>query len=93
MTNNKSTPSPAIFGRRRRHPEKRIDCTAKLAPKQRKPRIDAVIKAAEKTGAKVSGATVATDGSVSLTFGEADRDAAANEWDEVYGKSKAPTRQ
>jgi hypothetical protein len=92
MPNNESVD---IFGRRRRHPEKRIDCAAKLKHKQRKPRIDAVIKAAEKTGAKVSGATVAADGSVSLQFGEADKgnSAAANEWDEVYGKSKAPTRQ
>ena len=30
-----------------------------------------MIKAAEKDGKKVSGATVAADGSVSLTFGEA----------------------
>ena len=47
-----------------------MDCAAKLAPKRRKPRLDDVIKAAEKTGAKVSGATVAADGSVTLQFGE-----------------------
>ena len=68
MPNNESVD---IFGRRRRHPEKRVDCAAaKSAPKQRKPRIDAVIKAAEKTGAKVRGATVAADGSVSLQFAD-----------------------
>jgi hypothetical protein len=59
-----------IFGRRRRHPEKRVDCAAKRKRKQRKPRIDAVIKAAEKTGAKVRGATVAADGTVSLQFAD-----------------------
>jgi hypothetical protein len=43
-------------------------CTKRRA---RKPRIDAATKDAEKTGKKVSGATVAADGSVSLQFGEA----------------------
>jgi hypothetical protein len=66
MPNNESVD---IFGRRRRHPEKCIDCAAKFKPK-RKPRIDAVIKAAEKTGAKVRGATVTADGSVSLQFAD-----------------------
>ena len=55
-----------IFGRRRRHPEKRVDCAAKLKPK-RKPSIRDMIKKAEKAGAKV---TVAPDGSVTLQFGE-----------------------
>jgi hypothetical protein len=67
----KSTPSPAIFGRRLRHPEKRIDCAAKLAPKRRKPSVRSMIKEAERDGKKVSGATLAADGSVSLQFGEA----------------------
>lgn len=61
-----------IFGRRRRHPEKRIDCAAKPVARRRKrrPSVRAMIKDAEKAGKKVSGATVAADGSVSLQFGE-----------------------
>jgi hypothetical protein len=62
MPNNESVD---IFGRRRRHPEKRIDCAAKH---ERKPSIRSMIKKAEKAGAKV---TVAADGSVTLQFGEA----------------------
>jgi hypothetical protein len=64
----KSTPSPDIFGRRRRHPEKRIDCAAK---RERRPSVRTMIKNAEKDGKKVSGATVLADGSVTLQFGEA----------------------
>jgi hypothetical protein len=39
-------------------------------PVKRKPRIRTLIKDAEKNGKKVSGATVAADGSVTLQFGE-----------------------
>jgi hypothetical protein len=69
MPNNESVD---IFGRRRRHPEKRIDCAAKPVARRRKrrPSVRAMIKDAEKAGKKVSGATVAADGSVSLQFGE-----------------------
>ena len=69
MPNNESVD---IFGRRRRHPEKRIDCAAKPVARRRKrrPSVRAMIKDAEKEGKKVSGATVAADGSVSLQFGE-----------------------
>jgi hypothetical protein len=67
-----NTESVDIFGRRRRHPEKRVDCAAKrVARRKRKPSVRAMIKDAEKDGKKVSGATVAADGSVSLQFGEA----------------------
>ena len=65
-----NTKSVDIFGRRRRHPEKRVDCAAKRERK-RKPNVRAMIKNAENDGKKVSGATVAADGTVSLTFGEA----------------------
>jgi hypothetical protein len=65
-----NTESVDIFGRRRRHPEKRVDCAAKrVARRKRKPSVRAMIK--ENDGKKVSGATVAADGTVSLTFGEA----------------------
>jgi hypothetical protein len=69
MPNNESVD---ILGRRRRHPEKRIDCAAKPVARRRKrrPSVRAMIKDAEKAGKKVSGATVAADGSVSLQFGE-----------------------
>lgn len=69
MPNNESVD---IFGRRRRHPEKRIDCAAKPVARRgkRRPSVRAMIKDAEKAGKKVSGATVAADGSVSLQFGE-----------------------
>jgi len=40
-----------------------------------------MIKNAEKDGKKVSGATVAADGSVSLQFGEAEPSEASNPWD------------
>jgi hypothetical protein len=73
-----TTPSPAIFGRRRRHPEKRIDCVAK---RERRPSVRTMIKNAEKDGKKVSGATLAADGSVSLQFGEAEPSEASNPWD------------
>jgi hypothetical protein len=87
MPNNESVD---IFGRRRRHPEKRIDCAKPVARRrQRKPSVRSMIKDAEKAGAKV---TVAADGSVTLQFGEAEKPT-DNEWDEVYGKDKAPTRQ
>ena len=38
-----------IFGRRRRHPEKRVDCAAKRERK-RKPNVRAMIKNAENDG-------------------------------------------
>jgi hypothetical protein len=65
MPNNESVD---IFGRRRRHPEKRIDCAAKPVARRRKrrPSVRAMIREAEKAGAKV---TVAADGSVTLQFG------------------------
>jgi hypothetical protein len=75
MPNNESVD---IFGRRRRHPEKRIDCAAK---RERRPSVRTMIKNAEKDGKKVSGATVAADGSVSLQFGEAEPSEASNPWD------------
>jgi hypothetical protein len=89
MPNNESVD---IFGRRRRHPEKRIDCAAKL--KHKRKRLDAVIKAAEKGKGKAVTSVTLPDGTT-LRFGEASADdsAAANEWDEVYGKDKTPTRQ
>jgi hypothetical protein len=57
----------------------RRPCTKR---RQRKPSVDAAIEAAEKTGKKVSGATVAADGSVTLTFGEASP-AKHNSWDDL----------
>jgi hypothetical protein len=47
-------------------------CAAKSAPKRRarKPNVRAMIREAERDGKKVSGATVAADGSVTLQFGE-----------------------
>jgi hypothetical protein len=90
MPNNESVD---IFGRRRRHPEKRIGCAAKLAPKrrQRKPSVRSMIKAAEKDGKKVSGATMAADGSVSLQFGEAQTEQTNNEpdpWERAMGRKQ-----
>jgi hypothetical protein len=64
MPNNESVD---IFGRRRRHPEKRVDCAAK---RERRPSVRTMIKNAEKDGKKVSGATVTADGSVTLQFAD-----------------------
>ena len=64
MPNNESVD---IFGRRRRHPEKRVDCAAK---RERRPSVRTMIKNAEKDGKKVSGATVAADGAVTLQFAD-----------------------
>jgi hypothetical protein len=65
-------------------------CTAKPPRKrrERKPTLAGALKQASKAGAKVSGATVAADGSVSPQFGEANADDAnggtnVNPWDEV----------
>jgi hypothetical protein len=82
--------SPAILLKRK---WKLVQCAAKLKRK-RKPNVRALIKEAEKGGKKVSGAVI-EDGKIELKFGKQDADdtAAANEWDEVYGKDKAPTRQ
>jgi hypothetical protein len=63
MPNNESVD---IFGRRRRHPEKRRDCAANKP--ERKPTLATLIKRAEKAGKTVTAIT--TDG-VTLTFGEA----------------------
>jgi hypothetical protein len=38
--------------------------------RQRKPRLDAALKQASKAGVTVASATIAPDGSVSLTFGK-----------------------
>jgi hypothetical protein len=65
MPNNESVD---IFGRRRRHPEKRIDCAAKL--KHKRKRLDAVIKAAEKGKGKAVTSVTLPDGTT-LRFGEA----------------------
>ena len=54
-----------------------------------------MIKNAEKDGKKVSGATVAADGSVTLQFGEAQKanGGTVNEWDEVFnGDDQASIR-
>jgi hypothetical protein len=53
--------------------------------RERRPTLAGALKQASKAGAKVSGATVTADGSVTLQFGEANAgdSAAANEWDEV----------
>jgi hypothetical protein len=53
--------------------------------RERKLTLAGALKQASKAGVKVRGATVATDGSVSLTFGEAvsGNGASANPWDEV----------
>ena len=49
-----------IFGRRRRHPEKRIDCAARPVARRRRrrPSVSAMINDAEKNGKKVSGAVI-----------------------------------
>jgi hypothetical protein len=68
MPNNESVD---IFGRRRRHPEKRIDCAARPVARRRKrrPSVSAMINDAEKNGKKVSGAVI-EDGKIELKFGE-----------------------
>ena len=78
------TPSPsaarqqaeALRRWRAEHPEperkveiESTDTEEKPAPKQRKPTLAGVLKQASKVGVDVKGATVAADGSVSLTFG------------------------
>jgi hypothetical protein len=79
----KSIPSPGYEDRRNRARHRYAMC--KGAAKPKRPSVRTMIKNAEKDGKKVSGATVAADGSVTLQFGEADNggDHAANEWDEV----------
>jgi hypothetical protein len=52
-----------------------------VAKRERRPSVRTMIKNAEKDGKKVSGATVAADGSVSLQFGEAEPSEASNPWD------------
>ena len=50
-----------------------------------------MIKAAEKDGKKVSGATMAADGSVSLQFGEAQTGQTNNEpdpWERAMGRKQ-----
>ena len=50
-----------------------------------------MIKAAEKDGKKVSGATMAADGSVSLQFGEAQTEQTNNEpnpWERAMGRKQ-----
>jgi hypothetical protein len=64
---NKSTPSLGYEDRRNRVRYRHVMCEK---PVKRKPRIRTLIKDAEKNGKKVSGATVAADGSVTLQFGE-----------------------
>jgi hypothetical protein len=88
MPNNESVD---IFGRRRRHPEKRIDCAAKLTPKrrQRKPSIRATIKDAEKEGKAVTSVTL-PDGTT-LRFGEAQTEQTNNEpnpWERAMQRPK-----
>ena len=88
-----------IFGRRRRHPEKRRDCAARPAAgrRERKMSVRAMIREAKRAGAKV---TVAADGSVTLQFGEAlpvkqgkANGGTVNEWDRVFnGDDQASIR-
>jgi hypothetical protein len=86
MQTMKSTPSPAILLKRK---WKLVQCAAKLKHK-RKPRIRTMIKEAEKDGKKVSGATVAADGSVTLQFGEAQTDQTnePNPWERAMQRPK-----
>ena len=49
--------------------------------RERKPTLAGALKQASKAGAKVRGATMAADGSVSLQFGEAEPSEASNPWD------------
>jgi septal ring factor EnvC (AmiA/AmiB activator) len=61
--------------------------TAKPAGRKRKMSLSDAIKQAKKAGEAVAGATLAADGSVSLTFGQPDATKANgngdNPWDEV----------
>jgi hypothetical protein len=58
-----------------------IERMARRSIKQmRKPSLARFIKQARKLGLAVSGATLATDGSVSLTFGESQQAEASNPW-------------
>jgi hypothetical protein len=79
---------------RRQYEALRCNGTAKRRRRERKPTLAAALKQASKAGQHVSGAVI-EDGKIELKFGKQDADdtAAANEWDEVYGKDKAPTRQ
>jgi hypothetical protein len=61
-------------------------CTKRRA---RKPSIRSIIREAEKDGKKVSGATLAADGSVSLQFGEARTTEQANDLDKWMAKHNA----
>jgi hypothetical protein len=65
----KSTPSPGYEDRRNRARHRYAMCEGAAKPKR--PSVRTMIKNAEKDGKKVSGATVAPDGTVSLQFGEA----------------------
>jgi hypothetical protein len=75
--------TPGYDDRRNRVRYRHVMCEK---PVKRKPRIRAMIKDAEKDGKKVSGATVAADGSVTLQFGEADK--TMNEADDEFARWK-----
>ena len=73
MPNNETVDA---FGRRRRHPEKRVDCA--VLKRQRKPRLDASIKAAEKAKGKPVTSVILPDGTT-LRFGEAQTEQTNND--------------
>jgi hypothetical protein len=64
-----------------------VGSSGKKPRRPRKPTLTAALKQAGRAGAIVSGATMAADGSVQLTFGEPDAVKAngndINAWDEV----------
>lgn len=62
--------------------------TMRSAPRQRKPTLASALREAKKVGASIAGATLAADGSVSLTFGEAAK-TNGNELDEWMAKHHA----
>jgi hypothetical protein len=64
----KSTPSPGYEDRRNRARHRYAMCEGAAKPKR--PSVRTMIKNAEKDGKKVSGATVAADGAVTLQFAD-----------------------
>jgi hypothetical protein len=83
---SKSTPSPGYEDRRNRARHRYPMCEGAAKPKR--PSIRAMIKKAEKAGAKV---TVAPDGTVSLQFGEAQTEQTNNEpnpWERAMQEPK-----
>jgi hypothetical protein len=74
--------------------KERLGLDAIRKRRQRKPTLASVAKQASKAGIEVARYEIEPNGKIVVVTGKpGEQDSTINEWDDLYGKDKAPTRQ